>query len=324
MGIKISLRGRDYWEEYPQLTPKEEDQLHSVQVLRSIARLSWRDYLNLILYSHVATKLALAYFYIHALMIFFSVANFLISTLPIYDANLDTNVAIFTIEVITTAFFTFEYIMKFTLTREVRMLWVFHLQNIIDAMATLPFYISTLTTQKNIRILFITRLFRVFRLLRLLYIANSAKEMKIYYAAFRYKGKEIVAGFALIVSCSFIIASAMYFAEQTGSRFDVESGLWIYTNGVVSSFQSIPDTIYFATVCMSTLGFGDIFPRTVLGRFVTLIAIVVGIFLYSFPSVILSLSANRNMEIYMETRRNKARLALLKLTSRGNGKLIKQ
>lgn len=319
MGSKISFRGRDYWEDYAPLTPKEEDQTHASQTAQATQKLCWRDYLLFILNSQTTTPLALAYFYTHSIMIFASVANYMVSTLPIYDAELDTNLGIFVVELITTAFFTFEYLMKFTLTREVRMIWVWHPQNIIDALATLPFYISTLTLQKNVRILFLARLFRIFRLLRLMYIANSAKEMKIYYEAFQYRGKEIIAGFVTITCVAIVIATAMFYAEQTGSRFDNAAGVWIYSNGVVSTFQSIPDTMYYATVCMSTLGYGDMYPRTVLGRFVTVIAITVGIFLYSFPSVILSISANRKMEIYSENRRNKARLELLKLTSRGKG-----
>ena len=89
---------------------------------------------------------------------------------------------------------------------------------------------------------------------------------------------------------------------------------------MVSSFQSIPDTIYFAFVAMGTIGFGDVYPRTYLGRALIIGFIFIGIFLFSFPSIVLSISFNRELNILKEKRKNTSKLELLKLTSKGRGK----
>jgi hypothetical protein len=60
------------------------------------------------------------YFYVNVALILISVANFVLSTAPQYQNSLDQNVVIFVVDLVSTAFFTFDYIMRFTLTRQVR------------------------------------------------------------------------------------------------------------------------------------------------------------------------------------------------------------
>jgi len=173
-----------------------------------------------------------------------------------------------------------------------------------------------------VRILFLVRILRLLRILRLFKMAAQTKELKVYQTAFRKQGLQLIGALVIIsISCLFI-ATPFYFAEQSAASFDRTLNLWILPTGQVSFFQSLGDTTYWSFVCMATIGFGDLYPRTVLGRAIGVCAIFIGVFIFSFPAVILSITFGQEIAIFSEKHKNKAKLELLKLTSKGEGKFL--
>jgi voltage-gated potassium channel len=99
-------------------------------------------------------------------------------------------------------------------------MWVLTPANLIDLMSTLPFYISTLSSLATVRFLFLVRIMRTLRLLRVLASINFAKEIKVYLKSFKNKSAEIMVGLVLVAMSSILLATALYYAEQTASQFD--------------------------------------------------------------------------------------------------------
>lgn len=303
-------------------SPKLYDATDELRGKIAFEQLRPRDYCNMVFDTAYVSTMTLVYFYTNVVMILLSVTALIVSTVPDFNYVPSFLLGLYICDLLSTVFFTFDYIMRFILTRKVRILWVFELPNIIDFLSTIPFYISNLTSTNIARLLIMTRILRTFRLMRLLNLAQVGKEMSIYSAALRYKGTEIVFGMVVLVISVVVLATVIFYAEQTASRFDYELGVWIYENGIISGFQSIGASIYFLMTALASVGFGDIYPRTILGRAVTVLSIFLGVALFSFPSVILAISFNRKLAVAREKTKNMYKLQLLRVTSRGRGKFL--
>jgi voltage-gated potassium channel len=140
---------------------------------------------------------------------------------------------------------------------------------IIDLLAILPFYAVYFTPVDN-SFAMIGRLIRLARLFRFGFFARAIKVMG---TAIKRKGKElsvtIIVIIILVIFCAYII----YYAE---SRTQPEV------------YSSIPKSIYWAFVTLSTVGYGDMTPITPFGRFFTAIVAFLGVGIIAIPAGIIS------------------------------------
>lgn len=144
---------------------------------------------------------------------------------------------------------------------------------IIDLLAVLPTYLLLFTTSgASFTVIRALRLLRIFRIFKLVWFMGEAESLgkAIYHA----RGKVVVFfGFVLIVVC--IAGTLMYEIENFGRSAERE---------VDSGFNSIPESIYWAVVTMTTVGYGDIVPQTVLGKIVASVLILIGYSLIIVPT----------------------------------------
>ncbi len=94
-----------------------------------------------------------------------------------------------------------------------------------------------------------------------------------------------------------IFSSLLFFAEQTDETFDKSTQLWMRSDGTVSPFQSIPETFWWCITTMTTVGYGDTYPVSPLGKFgkldslltfaVAALTMLCGILTLAFPISIL-------------------------------------
>jgi voltage-gated potassium channel len=174
-----------------------------------------------------------------------------------YESELDI------MEWIITGLFTAEYIIRLIAIKK-PMSYVFSFYGIIDLLSTIPKYISLIMSGTDSLIaLRALRLLRVFRILKITrFIGESNFLVKALYAS-----RAKISVFILCI----IFGTLMYLIEEE-------------TNG----FTSIPRSIYWAIVTMTTVGYGDIAPQTPLGQLLASLIMIMGYGIIAVPTGIVS------------------------------------
>lgn len=176
------------------------------------------------------------------------------------------------LEYLFTAFFTFEYLTRIYCAPHPRR-YVFSFFGIVDLLATLPFYIGLILP--GARYLLIIRTFRLIRVFRVFKLFNFLNEGERLLTALRESSKKIAVFFLFIVILVTSIGTLMYMIE--GTQDD-------------SQFDNIPNSIYWAIVTMTTVGYGDITPVTGIGRFLSACVMLIGYTVIAVPTGIVSAS----------------------------------
>jgi voltage-gated potassium channel len=167
-----------------------------------------------------------------------------------------------------TILFTVEYFFRiYCIGRPVKYMGSFF--GIIDLMSILPTYISIfIPASRYLSVIRILRVLRIFRILKLmLYIGEANLLLKAIAASRR---KITVFLFSVLVMVS-IFGSIMYLIE-----------------GEANGFTSIPRSIYWAIVTITTVGYGDISPQTELGQTLAAIIMIIGYATIAIPTGIIS------------------------------------
>lgn len=146
------------------------------------------------------------------------------------------------------------------------LLYPFTPMAIIDLLCILP---SLNVIKNGFKILKVFRLFRTFRVFRVFKTIRYSKSIKLIKGVFvRQKKPLITVG---VLAVAYILISALVI-------FNVEP----------ESFNTFFDAIYWATVSLTTMGYGDIYPVTTIGRIVTMFSSVFGIAIIALPSGIVT------------------------------------
>lgn len=157
---------------------------------------------------------------------------------------------------------------------------------LIDLAAILPSVLAYFIGIKfDLRELRILRLLRVVRLFRLTAYTESVHMIA---NVFKRRKNELMLSFILAVFLIIISACIIYFAEH------------MYPSEAESQFKSIPHTIWWAVVTLTTTGYGDMYPLTALGKAMATIIMLTGIAFFAIPAGILAAGFQE------EFRRNKA------------------
>lgn len=177
------------------------------------------------------------------------------------------------VEWIFTIVFTLEYFLRiYTSPKPLKYITSFY--GIIDLLAILPSYLGLLfdtsTFLLTIRALRLLRMFRVFKLGRYL------KEAAILVKALQLSIRKIVVFFGVVLTMVLILGSLLYLIE-----------------GEENGFTSIPQSIYWAIVTITTVGYGDIAPATVLGKILASIAMLTGYSIIAVPTGIVTIELGR-------------------------------
>lgn len=189
------------------------------------------------------------------------------------DFNLKYHSYLITLEWIITVFFTIEYLLRiFSIDRPIR--YIFSFYGIIDLLAILPMFASLFFTGSNI-----LTVVRALRLLRLFKILNNpqftSQSLKLKRALIASQGKIVVFIYFVLIS-TIIIGSIMYLIE-----------------GKESGFTSIPMSIYWTIVTLTTVGYGDISPQTPLGQFIASFVMILGYGIIAVPTGIVTAEINK-------------------------------
>lgn len=145
---------------------------------------------------------------------------------------------------------------------------------IVDLLAILPTFLGLIFDQATflltIRALRLLRMFRVFKL------GRYVKEAAILVRALQQSLHKIIVFFGAVLTMVLILGSLLYLIE-----------------GEENGFTSIPQSIYWAIVTITTVGYGDIAPATVLGKILASVAMLTGFSIIAVPTGIISLEIGR-------------------------------
>ena len=179
------------------------------------------------------------------------------------------------IEWIFTIFFTIEYILRIYSSRR-RKKYILSAMGIIDLLSIIPTYLTLIFSGPighliDIRIL---RLIRVFRIFQLTPYLRSGHRMQI---ALRSSRPKIIVFILYISLVVVVLGTLMYIVE-----------------GQKNGFESIADSIYWAVVTLTTVGYGDVVPHTALGKSISVLIMLLGYAIIAVPTGIVSAEFAKN------------------------------
>jgi len=179
------------------------------------------------------------------------------------------------LEWIFTILFSVEYLLRIYSVKN-PLKYIFSFYGIIDLLSLIPSFIglglgaNNISSIKNIRTI---RLIRIFRILKLIRYVKEAASLK---KAFIASKQRIIIFLFIVVSIAILMGTIIYMLE------DPKDG-----------FTSIPRSIYWAIVTLTTVGYGDIAPQTPLGQFFASIIMILGYSIIAVPTGLISVELSK-------------------------------
>lgn len=167
-----------------------------------------------------------------------------------------------------TILFSIEYILRLLCVNK-PWRYVFSFLGLIDLLSIIPGYLSFFL--KGSQSLLVLRALRLLRIFRIFKLTHFLSEMQFLGVALTGSIRKISIFMLVVLTLVVIMGSVMYLVE--GGR-----------NG----FNSIPDSIYWAIVTITTVGYGDISPTTALGKFVASVIMLMGYAIIAVPTGIVT------------------------------------
>ena len=202
---------------------------------------------------------------------FIMMATIIISIVPL--AFKETNLIFQWIDYITVGIFVLDYILRlftadYKLNKSAASFFVYPVtpMAIIDLLSILP---SVTVLNSGFRLLKLFRLLRTLKVLRAFKFLRYSKSFDVIASVFKKQKKVLSAVATMAVAYVLISALVIYNVEPV-------------------SFETFFDAIYWATISLTTVGYGDIYPITTIGRIVTMISSVFGIAIIALPSGVIT------------------------------------
>jgi voltage-gated potassium channel len=172
-----------------------------------------------------------------------------------------------------TLLFTVEYMLRLASVRR-PLRYAFSFFGLVDLLSILPTYVSVLVP--GAQSLLVIRALRLLRIFRIFKVVRYVREVTALVEAIRATRAKITVFLFAVLTIVLIMGAAMYVLE-----------------GEQSGFTSIPRAMYWAVVTVTTVGYGDIAPRTVGGQAIAAMAMVLGYSFIIIPTGIFSMELAR-------------------------------
>ncbi|HDZ06987.1 hypothetical protein LCGC14_0051790 [marine sediment metagenome] len=210
--------------------------------------------------------------YFIQILIFVSILSFSFETVP--DLEPATRKILRIIEIFSVIIFTIEYVLRIYVSDK-KSKFIFSFFGIIDFLAILPFYLSLGVDLRSLRALRFLRLFRILKLMRY----NKAIER--FTRAIKLAKEEVL--LFLIVTLILIYFSAV--------------GIYYFEHEVQpENFASIFDSLWWAIITLTTVGYGDVYPITVGGKVFTFFILMIGLGIVAIPTGIISSALTKSVD----------------------------
>ncbi|MBT8204470.1 MAG: ion transporter [Eudoraea sp.] len=204
-------------------------------------------------------------------VILYSVIIVMLESVPWFDEQYHGFLDIS--EWVVTILFTIEYVLRIICIKRPSK-YIFSFFGVIDFLSTIPKYLSYLVVgSQYFAALRALRLLRVFRILKLVRFVGESNNLVRALKASRTK-IFIFVFFVLIISV--LLGTIMYLVE-----------------GPENGFNSIPHSVYWTIVTITTVGYGDISPQTALGQFIATFVMIIGYAIIAVPTGIVTVEFSK-------------------------------
>ena len=174
-----------------------------------------------------------------------------------------------------TIIFTIEYILRLICCKRPAA-YARSFFGIVDLFAILPTYISLILPSSHV--LVVIRILRVLRIFRVLKLVKYIGESELLVDALRSSRRKITVFLFSVITIVIIFGSVMYIVESPD-------------NG----FTNIPQSIYWAVVTLTTVGYGDLAPQTNIGKAIAMVIMVMGYGILAVPTGIVTAEMTKAM-----------------------------
>uniref|UniRef100_A0A3P9L3Z1 Potassium voltage-gated channel subfamily D member 3 n=1 Tax=Oryzias latipes TaxID=8090 RepID=A0A3P9L3Z1_ORYLA len=274
----------------------------------------WRAFEN----PHTST-MALVFYYVTGFFIAISVITNVVETVPCGSTFNQKDmpcgerytVAFFCIDTACVMIFTVEYLLRLFAAPS-RYRFMRSVMSIIDVVAILPYYIGlVMTNNEDVSGAFVT--LRVFRVFRIFKFSRHSQGLRILGYTLKSCASEL--GFLLfsLTMAIIIFATVMFYAEKGSSS---------------TKFTSIPASFWYTIVTMTTLGYGDMVPKTIAGKIFGSICSLSGVLVIALPVPVIVSNFSR---IYHQNQRadkrraqKKTRMARIRIAKSGSANAFLQ
>ncbi len=171
--------------------------------------------------------------------------------------------------------FTVEYLVRVYCSPR-RLSYIRSFYGIVDLLSVLPTYLSLFVGGANY--LLVVRLIRVLRIFRVLKLARYLEEVNVLARSLLAAQRKISVFFIAVLVMATVFGSIMYVVE-----------------GPANGFTSIPKSVYWTIVTITTVGYGDITPQTVIGQIVATAAMLTGYSIIAVPTGIVTAELTQEM-----------------------------
>jgi len=173
------------------------------------------------------------------------------------------------VEWVITAFFTAEYVLRLWIVQR-PIKYAISFFGLIDLLSLLPTYLG-LVLPGDVEGFLVVRALRLLRVFRILKLSRYVSESRVIIEALAASRTKISVFLYAVITMVIVLGTIMYFIE-----------------GEENGFESIPHSIYWAVVTLTTVGYGDIAPATALGRFIAGVVMILGYAIIAVPTGIVS------------------------------------
>ena len=174
-----------------------------------------------------------------------------------------------------TIIFTIEYILRLICCKR-PVAYAHSFFGIVDLFSIVPTYISVFIPGSQV--LLVVRILRVLRIFRVLKLVKYVGESELLIDALRSSRRKITVFLFSVVTIVIIFGSVMYIVESQ------ENG-----------FNNIPESIYWAVVTLTTVGYGDVTPHTHIGKVISMVIMVMGYGILAVPTGIVTAEMTKAM-----------------------------
>jgi voltage-gated potassium channel len=228
-------------------------------------RSAWRDRLEQIIFG-VDTRAGRTFDIVLLVLILLSATVVLLESVPTLRREHASTLRL--AEWTFTIMFTVEYVLRLTSARN-PLRYALSLLGIIDLLAVIPAYLSlVLAGTQSLAVVRALRLLRAFRVLKLSHYVGEGRTLL---RALRASRVKITVFLVTVVIIVVIVGALMYLIE-----------------GETRGFTSIPVSMYWAIVTLTTVGYGDLAPSTVPGRMLASLLMILGYGIIAVPTGIVS------------------------------------
>ncbi|TXE15895.1 ion transporter [Psychroserpens burtonensis] len=205
-------------------------------------------------------------------LILVSIVTFSMETIP--DLDPKTRSILHFVETFCVIIFTIEYLLRIYVANH-KLKFIFSFFGLIDFLAILPFYLAFGVDLRSLRALRFLRLFRIFKLVR-------------YNRAMTQFTRAIKSAKEQIFLFIFITLILIYFAAV---------GIYYFENQAQPEhFSSIFDSLWWAIITLTTVGYGDVYPITIGGKMFTFFILMIGLGIVAIPTGIISSALTKSVD----------------------------